>query len=424
MSNIAQIEKPYDVVIVGGGPAGSSVAINMACFGRKILIVEREDFPRYHIGESVGGETDRLLRLMGLGEYLDNAGFPVKRGVTVYGQTDRSKFFVPVQTMNDDGEIVPKKTWQIRRAEFDKKLLDTAIERGAEHMRAQALNVIQKDGRVTGLRVKNPSGKRTVIPAKMIVDASGQSCFLGKQNLLGGKITTGYEKQVALFAYAKGVKRNEGKNSEDTNIFYSRKDHWSWLIPFNDEVTSLGIVVPDKSFKDSDLDKEEFFRFCVETLNPFYRDKLADIEYISDVSVVRNFSYRYEKICGPGYMSIGDAHAFLDPIFAFGVHFALKEGLLATKEIEAYLDNPEYDFTDYVDMVENAHNLVRLSIDTFWHYPLAFLRLAHFTHVNDIAYIFSGRLFTPVANDLEAVQLMQGLFQDKSQCQTKTPAKP
>ena len=100
MGAISQIENHYDVVIIGGGPAGSSVAINMAKHNRKVLIVERQDFPRYHIGESVGGETDRILRLMGLGDYLDTAGFPKKRGVTVYGQTDKSRFFVPVQTAN------------------------------------------------------------------------------------------------------------------------------------------------------------------------------------------------------------------------------------------------------------------------------------------------------------------------------------
>lgn len=421
MGAVSQIKNQYDVVIIGGGPAGSSVAINMAQHDRKILIVEREDFPRYHIGESISGETDRILRIMGLGDYIDSAGFPVKTGVTVHGQAVRSKFYVPVQRIKEDGSIESRTTWQVRRSEFDKKLLDTARKRGADHMKAQALNVIQKNGQVTGIRVKNAAGEKIVIPSKMVVDASGQSCFLGKQNLLGSKITTGYEKQVALFAYAKGVKRQDGKNAGDTEIFYGSKDHWSWLIPFDDEVTSLGIVVPDKMFKNSKLNQEEFFRLCVETINPFYKEKLADIDYVAEVKVVRNFSYRYEKIRGPGYVSIGDSHAFLDPIFAFGLHFALKEGMLAAQEIESFLDDDSHDFSAYESMVDNAHDIVRMTIDTFWHYPLAFLRLAHYTHANDISYLFSGRLFDKEANALEAVKLMRELFRDKNSSSVQIP---
>ena len=413
-TDMKNINDNYDVVIIGGGPAGSAVAINLAKYNRKVLLVEKAEFPRFRIGESLTASCAEMLKEMGLGPYMETAGFPVKHGVAVHGQTENSKFWVPMMYRSSAGVINTRPTWQVSRKDFDKKLLDTATERGTDVIRASAVDVIKTDNVISGVRINDIDGNMHNISAKMVADASGQSCFLGRNNVLGAVDNAGYEKQIAIFAHVKGAVRDPGKNDGNTHIFYGKTDHWSWLIPINKDVTSLGVVIPNAVFKASGLDKKNYFLQGLETLNPYLKARAQDIEIVSPVRSHANYSFEYEKAAGPGFISIGDSFGFLDPIFSFGVTVALKEGMVAADEIENYLNQDgQYSFAGYQAYLAQGREVIRLVIDTFWQYPLAFLRLAHFSHANEIAELFSGRFYSDTTQSLEAVHMMRELLNKK-----------
>ncbi|NNE56987.1 MAG: NAD(P)/FAD-dependent oxidoreductase [Hellea sp.] len=412
-------DKQYDAVIVGAGPAGSTLAMRLAKAGRRVLIAEQASFPRYHIGESLTGQCAETLEELGLGDYMGGGRYPVKHGVTVHGQKERSKFWVPVQRRDDNGDPLVRTTWQVRRKEFDAKLLETAIARGAHFIHGTAKKILGSPEKPDGVKVIDQTGAAHNFRAHIVVDASGQGAFLGRQQVLGPISDAGYEKQIAIFAHVTGLLLDPEPNHGNTHILYGKSFHWSWVIPQDDSVTSLGIVIPNAVYKASGLGKRDFFLKYLSELNPELSRRVADIEIVSPVRAISNYSYRYPQSAGPGFLAIGDAQGFLDPIFSFGVTIALKEAHIAASEIETYLDSGgEYGFENYLLKVKQAREIVQLIIDTFWQYPLAFLRLAHYSHKQDIAELFYGRFYEESTLELEAVKLMRELVGKK------TTAKP
>ncbi|NNE58463.1 MAG: NAD(P)/FAD-dependent oxidoreductase [Hellea sp.] len=401
----------YDVVIIGAGPAGTSLALALAPTDRKVLIVEQARFPRFHIGESLTGQCAETLESYGLGKYMAETAYPVKRGVTVHGQKESAKFWVPVQRRGTDGEPFQRTTWQVRRKEFDLKLLESAIERGAEFTQASADNILGSAFKPSGIKITDRDGRHRNIHSKIIADASGQSQFLGRQNVLGPMGDAGYDKQIAIFAHVAGAQLDEVPHQGNTHIFYGKTFHWSWLIPQDEVTDSLGVVIPVDVYKSSGLSKEAFFRKAIHDINPELTRRTQSIDIVSPVRSISNYSYRYPNPAGHGFICTGDSHGFLDPIFSFGVTIALKEGEIAAREVEAYLQaDGEYDFDSYRLKIRQAREVVQLIIDTFWQYPLAFLRLAHFSHQADIAELFYGRFYEDTTLELEAVKLMRELL--------------
>ncbi|MEQ9662473.1 MAG: tryptophan 7-halogenase [Parasphingopyxis sp.] len=403
---------PVDVAIVGGGPAGASLALRLLALGRRPLIVEKEDFPRYHIGESLTGECANLLDELGLGDFMHGAGFPVKRGVMVSGASATARFWVPVEGLAGDGTRFPATTWQVRRDEFDAKLLDTAVERGALHIKGECVDVLREGNRVCGVTIRDSDGATHEVAARAVADCSGQHGFLCRKGVIGPKDRTGYENQVALFAQVKGVRRDPEPNDGSTHIFYGRRHHWAWSIPLDDEVTSVGIVLPKGKLDRNDRSKAEQFAESLSLVNPELIARTQHAEIVSDVHAISNYSYHVRDFTGPGFICVGDSHRFLDPIFSFGVLIALQEAKLAATALNRWLDAPAemVPLDDYADAVNRAQAVVEYVIRTFWEFPLVFLRLAHFSHRGDIAEIFSGRLYSEKVREIEAVGLMRDLL--------------
>ena len=391
-----------DVLIVGGGPAGSAAAMFLIREGIQPLIVEAEEFPRYHIGESLTGGAADVLRALDLEEDMKRNGYLVKYGVKVYGQSVNGSWFVPVRGRDANWQPFDQTTWQVRRSDFDKMMLDIAVSRGARLMRGKALRPIVEDGVVKGAQVQTPSGGIENIQSDMLLDCSGQATWLANLGgVTGPKYVGAYDKQIAIFSQVKGAIRDEGttrdQRRDNTLIFYQRKYHWSWFIPLDAETVSVGVVVPSAYFLDKQESKRDFLLREMKELHPELGRRLQQTELVEDVHVIPNYSFQVKNFCGKGFMCLGDAHRFVDPIFSFGVSLALHEAQLAAPRIRAYLNGEGRDaanpFASYQLYVEKGIDVLEDMLDGFWEQPMAFSICVHHRHRDLMTDIFAGRVY-------------------------------
>src|SRR5436190_2086415 len=205
-----------DVLIIGGGPGGAATAMFLVREGIKPVILEQEEFPRYHIGESLIGEGSHSVRRLGLAEAMTKSGHPVKHGVKVFGTSGVGSWYVPVSGRDKDWNLSPSTTWQVRRSDFDTMMLKEAETRGATVMRGTATKpLLADDGAVRGVTVRWPDGKSEDIETQIVLDCSGQATFLANQRVTGPKYVGSYDKQVAFFSQVTGAVRGPGISGED-----------------------------------------------------------------------------------------------------------------------------------------------------------------------------------------------------------------
>ena len=389
-----------DVVIVGGGPAGAATAIFLADLGISSVIVEAEQFPRFHIGEALTGSAGKLLRRMGLGPALDAQGHTVKNGAVVIGATGRNYFKVPAVDLLEDGVRRPTTSWQVRRAEFDELLLDTALDKGAQLVGGRAVELLTDEtGQAAGVRVERPDGSDERLAARVVVDTSGMACWLHSLGVTGPKERAKYSGQVAVYTHVAGADFNpDGLLGPDercnTVITYAKQHHWAWFIPVDVDTVSVGIVVPAASFRASGQPVDEFYATQARTLNPALAARLDGSETVRPVEICGRFSYRVRDFSGPGWLCVGDSHQFIDPIFAFGVHLALFEGRMAADAIGAYLELGEpAPLKDFERRADSSQAVVQDLLDAFWNQPLAFGYLIERRFRDDIIDLFAGRIY-------------------------------
>jgi flavin-dependent dehydrogenase len=387
------------VVIVGGGPGGSVTSLLLTEIGVPSIIVEAGTFPRFHIGEALTGSAGKLLRRLGLGEAMNAQGHAVKTGATVLGRNGRTAFSVPAVDIDPDGVRRPTTTWQVRRSDFDQLLLDAAVERGAQLVRANACAAVRDPaGRVLGVEVER-DGQRSVLDSEVLVDASGMACFLHRLGVAGGKERGGYDAQVALFAHLEGTDRNpEGllgdEMVDNTVLIYTERHHWAWFIPIDDRTVSIGIVVPAKTFRARGESPDDFFRRELRELNPGLWARTERATITRDVEIIANYSYRIRSFAGDGWLCVGDSHRFIDPFFAFGVHLAMFEARLAVEAIPRYLAGEgAHALLEYEQRADAAQDVVQDLVDAFWNEPLAFGYLIDRKHRDDLIDILAGRIY-------------------------------
>jgi 2-polyprenyl-6-methoxyphenol hydroxylase-like FAD-dependent oxidoreductase len=311
------------VAIIGGGPAGATVGLLLASRGIDVVVIEKDRFPRFRIGESLTGESGALLRKLGLEARMKAQDFPVKHGTQVFGPDGKNGFWVPVASRdNPEQKQMPATTWQVRRADFDKMLLDEAKARGARTVLAEVVDVgVEPDGGVRTLRCKSADGERFTIGCQVVVDATGPSTLFTRLNLTGEKARMNYDNQVAIYSHAHGARRDEGEGAEDggnTLIFYKERHHWAWFIPTSHDTTSIGVVVPVEVFRKSGESKEEFLKREMVQLNPNLTARLQDVTFVDEFRAASNYSYETADYSGKNWLCVGDAHKFIDPIFSFG----------------------------------------------------------------------------------------------------------
>ena len=315
-----------DAVVCGGGPGGSTFATLMARMGHRVVVFERDRFPRFHIGESLLPWNVPVFERIGVLSKLKAAGLQVKCGARFYHQG--SSLARPVLFANGIDSDHPS-SFQVKRAEFDALLLNHARESGATvfeevHVTEVLFSAAGKRARGVKMLLKGECEPRAV-DAKVVVDATGRDAFLSRQ--LGGRRRDPLLDRSAAFAHYDTFRRAEGPAGGDI-VIVTTPDGWWWLIPFSDGSVSVGIVMPSRRFKERQGTVEQLFEESV-LATPEVHELLTGSKRTMDVQAIADYSYSTPRISGDGFCLVGDAACFLDPVFSTGVLLAMASAELA-----------------------------------------------------------------------------------------------
>ena len=322
----------YDVAIIGGGPAGSTAATLLAKAGRRVVVLEREKFPRFHIGESLLPASMRTFTRLGVQEKL-RANFLEKFG----GEMSSSCSTEAVRFYFKDGYgSQTDRSYQVTRADFDKVLLDHAAENGAEVYEETAVQSA-RFGDDVALSVVSKNGNAREIRARYLVDASGRHSFIGAMF----KLRKNYEElhKFSLFAHYTGVEHPPGRDGTLTRMIRG-VDRWFWIIPLTPQRTSIGIVLDTTNFRDAKQNPEKFFEQAIAE-QPNIMQWMRNAQRVSQVYSATDFSYRNSKLTGDRWMLAGDAAGFIDPVFSSGVFLAMMSGEMCADVLDQALTNPK-----------------------------------------------------------------------------------
>ena len=322
----------YDVAIIGGGPAGSTAAALLARAGRRVVLFEREKFPRFHIGESLLPFSMKAFTRLGLPEKFSSAGFIKKYGGEIMGACSDTgtKFY-----FKDGYGSQTDHAYQVTRSDFDKVLLDHAAESGAEVHEQTPIEAVEFSHDSVELTVKS-NGSSHSIRARYLVDASGRTSVLGRQFKI--KKTYDHLQKLSIFAHYDGVWRPEGIDGTLT-VLLRAADRWFWLIPLTNERTSVGVVLDSETFRKSKLGAEDFLERALAE-QPAIAKRMTNSRRVSKVYIEADFSYRSARLHGDRWLLAGDAAGFIDPIFSSGVFLAVFSGEQCADALNEVLDHP------------------------------------------------------------------------------------
>ncbi len=323
-----------DVLIIGGGPAGSTAAALLAERGRDVVLLEAAVHPRFHIGESLLPRNTALFDRLGLREQVAAIGVHKPGAEFVSDATGQSVHFAFALGLDKQYTY----SWQVRRAEFDELLFRTARSRGAraeENTRVTELQFAPPGGRAQ-VTAAGPDGKMRRYAPRFVLDASGRDTFLAGR--LRTKQSNKHNTTAALYAHFRGVERRGGE-LEGYITVHLAEDGWFWMIPLPDGVMSVGFVGDQSAFKGRRGTPHDLLMDRING-SPTVSARMRRAELLSDVTSTGNYSYRSTSAWGEGYMLIGDAFGFVDPVFSSGVLLAMTAGDLGADVADAWLDNP------------------------------------------------------------------------------------
>jgi flavin-dependent dehydrogenase len=360
----------YDAIVIGGGPAGSTAAAVLAAKGRRVMVLEKEKFPRYHIGESLLPYGYFTLERIGVLDRMKASHFTKKYSVQFVGASGRASVpFYFFQQLEHEASM----TWQVLRSEFDQLLLDNAREKGAEVIEEiTARELIQQDGAVAGVKAVTKDGETREFRAPITIDATGRDAFAVTRN--GWKVRDPYLNKIAVWTYYKGALRDPGLDEGATTVAYVPEKGWFWYIPLADDIVSVGVVAEkDYLYRDAN-DLPTIFHNQVKK-NAWIERHLAAGVQSGPYRVTGEFSYRSRYCAADGLVLAGDAFGFLDPVFSSGVFLALRSGELVGDAVEAALaagDVSAPRFREYGAQVCRGVEAMRRLVYAFYNREFSF----------------------------------------------------
>jgi len=351
----------YDVLIVGGGPGGSSAATFLSRGGLRVAVAEREAFPRFHVGESLLPANMPVLERLGVLDQVAARGFLVKCGAYFHDQD----LDLGYQFFFRDGKPWPPYTYEVPRGEFDKILLDHAARQpNVILLQPASVERVAFDAAGVTATVSDGTGSRE-IRARFLVDASGRDAFIASRH--GRRRPIEGLGKVALFAHFRGGKRWPGREEGNIRIF-SFEAGWFWYIPFHNGTSSVGCVLHARTVRGHESDLEALYESLIARCRGL-ADALDGAPRITPVHRAANFSYRTDPAVGDRFVCVGDAIAFLDPIFSSGVYIATQSAELASAEILKAFREDRFEarrFRDYERRIGDGTKVFQRFIRHFY----------------------------------------------------------
>ena len=397
----------YDCIVIGGGPSGSTVGTLVADAGHKVLIIERAKFPRFHIGESLMPETYWTFERLGMLPKLRDSDFVKKYSVQFVSASGRESqpFFFDERDPRDCSQ-----TWQVLRSQFDEMLLDNAAEHGATVWQEANVNEILLEPsetddlpKATGVIVTRKGEAPRRINAKVVIDATGTNAMLSKK--LGIRKGDPNLRKAAIFAHYKGCARDPGKNGGATLVLNTKQnDGWFWYIPLPDDITSVG-VVGDLTRLSNKLSTPEQTLEAEIANCAGLEPRMTNAQRVGEVHVISDYSYRSTRCAGDGWVLVGDAFGFLDPMYSSGVFLALKSGEMAADAINEALASGKPDamnLSKWGDTLTDGMQTIRKLVYAFYTPGFSFGRFirAYPDKVHDVTAVLVGDVFRPEVKEL------------------------
>jgi len=336
--------REYDVVIIGGGPAGSISAIQLRNAGYSVKIIEKVKFPRFVIGESLLPRCNELLENVGVLDIVKEAGFQFKGGVTFQNEDDEQKII----HFTDNLGQKHNSSFQVRRETFDNLLLESAEKLGSDIVIESEVIAYDKNENV--VTVLDKEGKEECYQARKVIDASGYGRVLPR--LLNLESNSSMASRCAIFCRVENdIRATDGTDGYINVYIVGDNDAWIWNIPLSDTVTSVGIVCSNEYFNAFDGDENAFWNDVVEN-NSHAKVRYANASKINEVGMIGGYSSNVKKMFGKNFVLVGNATEFLDPVFSSGVTLALESGFraanLVIEEFEGKCVDWKVEYEDYM----------------------------------------------------------------------------
>lgn len=394
------------VIVIGGGPSGSTAATLIAQRGYKVRLLEREHFPRFHIGESLIPQTYWVLKRLNMLDKMKDSEFIKKYSVQFVGASGRlsEPFYFLDHKPHESSQ-----TWQVKRSDFDQRMLANAAEHGVDVQQGvRVLEVLFEGERAVGVRVQDDAGgEERIERADVIVDASGQSSLImGK---LGLREWDKDLKKAAVWTYWEGAQRDTGRDEGATVVLQVQgKMGWFWYIPLHDNIISVGVVADHNYlFKNRDTKDFEAIYHAEVDKCPAVKQRISIGKRVAPYRAAKEYSYRSRRAAGDGWVLVGDAFGFLDPLYSSGVLLALKSGELAADAICEGLAKGDTSAAqlgaweaDYVRGMQRMRSLVNAYYSGF---SFGKFVAKHPNRKGDITDLLIGDLFRPELDETLAL---------------------